>query len=145
MPDRAEELMSALVSVAETLGMPIEVDRAYPVLSDPRSDGTPANMPLVVVRTGEEDMDAPEAKAWRRRWVMTPSMVVFLKNSDNPNALRGQAQGLFLQILDAVEASPIPRLITRNTSPMIRKELKSVVGRPDILMLSILFELRFER
>lgn len=145
MPDRAEELMTALVGVAETLGMPVEVDRAYAVLFDPRENGTPTNMPLVVVRTGEEDMDAPEAKAWRRRWVMTPSMVVFLKNSDNPNALRGQAQGLFLQILDAVEASPIPKLITRNTSPMMRKDLKPVVGRPDVLMLVVNFELRFER
>jgi hypothetical protein len=145
MPDRAEEIMTALVGVAETLGMPVEVDRAYPVLADPRSDGTPADMPLVVVRTGEEDMDSPEAKAWRRRWVMTPSMVVFLKNTENPNALRGQAQELFLQVLDAVEASAIPKLITRNTSPLMRKDLKPVVGRPDVLMLIVSFELRFER
>lgn len=145
MPDRAEEIMTALVAVAETLGLPVEVDRAYAVLFDPRADGTPANMPLVVLRTGEEDMDNPVAKAWRRRWIMAPQMVVFLKNTDNPNALRGQAQALFLQILNAVEASAIPKLITPTTSPVMRKELKPVVGRADVLMLVIGFELRFER
>lgn len=145
MPDRAEEIMTALVGIAESLGLPVEVDRVYAVEADPRENGTPGDMPLVVVRTGNEEMDDPKPNTWRRRWIMTPTMVVFLKNTENPNGLRGQAQALFLQVLDALEASAIPKLITRNTPPVHGKALKPVVGRPDVLMLIINFELRFER
>ena len=144
MTDRAEEIMTALVAVAETLNLPVELDRAYPVMTDPTADG-PDDMPLVVVRTGDEGMDNPEAKAWGRRWIMRPSMVVFLQNRDNPNALRGQAQSLWLQVIAAVKASPIPGLITPRTVPDMVKELRPLSGRPDVLMLTIGFELKFER
>jgi hypothetical protein len=144
MPDRAEEIMTALVAIAETLGLRLEVDRAYPVMTDPTGDG-PADMPMVVVRTGDEEMDSPEAKAWGRRWIMRPSLVVFLQNKDNPNALRSQAQALWLQIFAAVNASPIPGLITRSTPPVFSKDLQPMPGRPDVLMLIVRFELKFER
>lgn len=144
MTDRSEEIMTALTAVANTLGLPVEVDRAYPVMTDPLGDG-PSDMPLVVVRTGDEEMDQPEAKAWDRRWIMRPTMVVFLQNRENPNALRGQANALWLQVLSAVKASPIPRLITRTSAPVMSKDLQPMAGRPDVLMMVIGFELRFER
>lgn len=144
MTDRAEEIMTALVAVAETLGLPVEIDRAYPVMTDPVGDG-PDDMPLVVVRTGDEEMDEPVAKAWGRRWIMRPSIIVFLQNRENPNALRGQASALWLQILEAVKASPIERLITRTTVPVMTKDLQPMAGRPDVLMMVVGFELRFER
>ena len=143
--DRAEEIMQELKAVCESLGLPVEVDRRFPVTADPQSEGAPDDMPLIVLRTGAEDADEPNFKAWDFRWQMSPFVIFFLQDRDDPDALRGQANALWLNFLSGLKASRVPQLLTRNTAPVLSRDIQPMAGRPDVVMMVVSMELSFER
>lgn len=143
--DRAEEIMQELLSVCNQAGLPVEIDRRYPVTADPQSEGAPDDMPMIVLRTGTEDPDEPNFKAWDFRWTMSPYVIFFLQDRVDPDALRGQANALWLSFLAGLKSSRLTQLLTRNTAPVVSRDIQPMAGRPDVLMMVVSLTLSFER
>lgn len=143
--DRAEEIMQEIFGVCNQMGLPVEIDRRYPVTADAQYEGAPDDMPLIVLRTGTEEADEPNFKAWDFRWQMSPYVIFFLQDREGPDDLRGQANALWLSFLSGLKSSNLTKLLTRNTAPVLSRDLQPMAGRPDVLMMVVSMNLSFER
>lgn len=116
--DKAELILLEIVRVAETLGMSVELDRRFSISIQ--------DAPLVVVRTGEEELSPPEnAKlpAWDRRWIMRPSVEIYLHDQDDRRQ-RAELSRLWLAFLAEFRKSKIvSEYIPRGYLPQIKRDL----------------------
>ncbi|MBM3605040.1 MAG: hypothetical protein FJX25_09860 [Alphaproteobacteria bacterium] len=145
MTDRAEEIMQCLIEVASTLGLPVEVDRRYPLSIDGQTEGTPSDLPLVIVRSGSQSAENPDYKQWTTKWRMKPYIVVALQDHDDPDALRVEANRIWLDFLRALKASRLPRLLADREVPNLACDIKPQPGRPDVTMMVMSVEVVFNR
>lgn len=137
--DRAEQILLELVRVAETLGLPVEIDRRFRISLE--------DIPLIVVRTGEEELSPPESAklpAWDRRWVMRPGVEIYLHDEDDRRQ-RAELSRLWLAFLAEFKKSRIvSEYIPRGYIPEIKRDFilpndYSVVGGLSV-DLGIVFE-----
>ncbi len=123
--DKAEQILQALATAAATTGYPVEIDRDVPM------DDTEA--PLVIVRSGGETSEPVDKLLWNRRWVMTPSVEIYVTAS-SPAAARAAITGAWNSIVNAVQGEPplggaIPKLIARGTGIEASRDQIERLGR----------------
>ena len=138
--DRAEEILTALQQIATTAGYTVERDRVYPISG--------ADMPLAVLRTGEEEsvpLDNAPAHSWASRWEMRPTIEVWLHDVD-PDALSAAGRSAFNAVREATVAHPtLLELLAHGQPPRMSVNFERIDDAPDVLAVEIGFELTFER
>lgn len=137
MTDRADEIIDAIAKTCEGFGHPVEVDRVHEI------DGK--DCPLVVVRTGDEevvDFDGRDPTSWDRIWKMEPTVEIYLQERDSSKQ-RSVISSAWSQFLEAFDGSPAFEMMAHGYAPEIRREIvrpddKSIVGLA--IDLGIFFE-----
>lgn len=139
MSDKADEILNEIVSIAQSLGMPVEIDRPY--------DIDESELPLVIVRSGDEetidDGDMPQ-EAWDITWRMSPAIEVLVP-ADDPLALRDELNTHWATLRGAVAGSSLLDLVRGGSRPAMRKEPLTIDERPGIAGFAVEITVEFER
>ena len=128
MTDRAEQIIAVIEACAATIGAPVERDRVLPVQK--------TQAPLVVVRTGTEELDPPEGARLLQvslRWTMEVSVEHYVDEA-NPNLNRAALNAAWAAFRNAFFASEIIRgdLLANGTQPGLARSLQSPSSNPNI-------------
>jgi hypothetical protein len=138
MMDRGDEILAELESIARKLDLPFEIDRRY--------DVDEKDLPLVVLRTGEEESapaDGAPPVLWDRRWVMRPDFEIYVRVA--PSQQRAELARLWGELRSAVRDSRLLRLVATNTLPEMKRSTIASGERADISCLLVEFALTFDR
>ena len=137
--DRAEEIVDELVSICEGLGYTVELDRRLPVQEN--------QTPLVVVRTGEEEMDeGSNLLTYDHLWTIRPAIELYMSDS-NPSNDRAALNQFWKDFRVAFKQSAIVQkpLIRENTKPDYARVLVSPSHNPKISGQIINCEFKIKR
>ena len=137
--DRAEEITQELRAACESLGMPVDIDR--------RLDIGKEDLPLVVIRTGEEESAPVEGAPnliWDRRWIMRPEIEIYIREP-RTSEQRARLAGLWAQFRAAMSDSRILDLIADNSMPEMKRIQIQVDDAADVAGLLIELGLTFDR
>lgn len=115
--DRAEEIMLELLAVAQGL------DPAIPVELDRHLDIAEEDLPLIIVRSGEEEA-APASGApqiiFDRRWIMRPEVEIYIRQFD-ATTRRAELNQLWAAFRTGFKSSRILSLVAQGSLPEMRK------------------------
>lgn len=128
MSDRAEELMDALETVCESMGLTVERDRVLPIQQN--------QLPLVVLRTGEELLEPGEKATLLTcgvRWQLRASVEHYVA-AGTPAAGRSALNAAWAAFRTAFFASPIVcgDMLANGTLPDLARSLDSPSSDPKV-------------
>ncbi len=139
--DRAEEIIDELKIVCESLGMPVEIDRRFDLDGD--------EMPLAVIRTGDEESawrDSDPSAVWFRRWLMRPSVEISIR--EPRTALQtAAANAIWMGFIAAFRDSKLndKGLLATASKPTMLREVELPDEGVEFVRILITLELHFER
>jgi hypothetical protein len=141
MTDRAEEILQELLTIAAKIdpAIPAELDRRYDIADE--------DLPLIVVRSGDEEVAPAEGAPqviWDRRWVMTPSIEIYIREPATSKQ-RAEMSRLWAAFRAEFKASRMLQLISQGTLPEMKRTAIEPDESADIAGLSIELGLTFDR
>ncbi|OOY22492.1 hypothetical protein BMI91_19615 [Thioclava sediminum] len=137
--DKVDQIVDEVVRIAGVLGLPVELDRPY--------DFDENELPLIIVRTGEEEViedDGYPLESWQDFWRVGPSIEVLVPE-DDPWALRSALNGHWAALRAEIMNSSLQDLIRDGTKPGLRKDMIEVSDRSGIAGISVELSLEIER
>ncbi|GAW37001.1 hypothetical protein RA2_04076 [Roseovarius sp. A-2] len=139
MADAADAVVNEVVSVAQSLGLPVEIDRPY--------DFDEEELPLVVVHTQDEELIDEEGmprEAWDVTWRIAPVIEVWVR-ADDPLTIRSTLSGHWSTLRTAIRDSNILSLVRGGSRPGLVKKKEEIEGRPGLAGFSVEIECEIER
>lgn len=139
MDDPVKSIIAEVTRIAGTLGLPVEIDRPYNL--------DEKDLPLVVIRTGEEEVvedDDFPAEGWAVLWKISPSIEV-LVSQDDPWVVHDDLNQKWGTLRKEIMKSNVLDLIREGTKPGLRKDMIEIEDMPDIAGFSVTLSFEFER
>lgn len=139
MADAVEEIISEVLAIAGTLGLPVEID--YPF--EPKEN----ELPLVLIDTGDEEVveeDGMPVEGWATYWRVNPEIKIMIQR-DDPMEVHADLTAKWSTLRQAIYESRIPQLVRYGTKPALRKMPIIDEGKPGIAGLHIQFDMEVER
>lgn len=137
--DNATLIIDELVSICESLGYRVELDRVFPVQE--------SQIPLIVVRTGEEELEeGSNLLTFDSLWTVRPSVEHYIVGSDT-STVRAELNSFWSQFRTAFKQSAIVSqpLIRENSLPSYSRTVISPSSNPKIAGQFLNFELPIRR
>lgn len=130
-----EELMAKVIAVAETLGLPVDIDRRFSLDED--------ELPRVTVWSGEEaSVAVGPYDMWAEEADTAPVIDVLFK--DDPKTLNAQVRQAWNTLRAAIRATPWDENTVQGYVPSYTKTFLELEDEPGISGFSVLLNFRVE-
>jgi hypothetical protein len=139
MADAVEDAIAEILTIAGSLGLPVEINYPY----DPDAD----ELPIVLVNTGEEEVveeDGMPADGWAVYWRITPSIEVLINRTD-PMAVHADLNEKWATLRAAIEDSKLLDLIRPGSKPELSKLPIVLDEKPGVAGFAVSMTMEIER
>tara|TARA_R110002049_G_scaffold96704_2_gene236359 strand:- start:990 stop:1406 length:417 start_codon:yes stop_codon:yes gene_type:complete len=137
--EKSEQILQALITICEGLGVGTELDRVLPV--------NEKECPLFVVRSGVEEMTPPTGarlETCGQYWTMMPQ-IEFYQAGQAPVEMRAENVRLWSEFREAFFRSPVLGMLAHGTLPDLERNLTSPSANPKISGFFIDMAFTFKR
>lgn len=139
MADAVEEIISEILTIAGSLGLPVEIDYPYPTKDE--------EFPIVLVDTGDEEVveaDGMPVEGWAAYWRVNPEIKVMVRR-DDPMELHADLTEKWGLVRAAIDQSRLLYLIREGSKPGLRKLPIIEEEKPGIAGFVVQFDFEVER